>query len=323
MKTAVFTVAGISAQPGEKKEGYLEIPGISEKLPLTVINGSGEGKTVAITGGTHGGEYPGVETSIRLARTLDAQTVCGQVAIVHPVNVPAFFAKLQYQGPYDGLNLNRVYPGAQTGTVSQRIAWAISQNLFTQADFYMDLHGGDLHESLTPFVIYSNLNVSEEKKALAVAGCKAMGIPYVVGSRAAGGAYGCAAQMGVPGFLAEVGELGLWTEEQVALYLRGVKNVLRMLGVLPEPAEDYGRPVLLDHMISMTSDETGCWYPSVEKGGAVKKGQPLGEVRDFFGRTLKSCTAPADGIILYVVRSLAIGAGDPILAIGTDDPDAF
>lgn len=323
MKTTVFTVAGISTLPGEKKEGYMEIPGIREKLPLTIINGIGEGKTVAITGGTHGGEYPGVETAIRLAQKLDAQTVSGQVAIVHPVNIPAFFAKLQYQGPYDGLNLNRVYPGKQLGTVSQRIAYAISQNLFTQADFYMDLHGGDLHESLTPFIIYSKLNTSEEKKSLAVAACKAMGIPYVVGSNAAGGAYGCAAQMGVPGFLAEVGELGLWTEEQVSFYMRGVENVLRMLKVLQGNVECYGQPEIFDHMISMSSDTAGCWYPSVEKNTAVKKGQKLGEIRDFFGQTLKSYEAPADGTVVYVVRSLAINEGDPILAVGTNDLAAF
>lgn len=132
---AEFKVGSLVAAEGTKVQGYLEVPGTPVKMPMTLINGVNEGKTVVITGGTHGGEYPGVETSIRLAKNLDPQEVSGQIAIVHPVNVPAFAAKMQYFGPYDGKNLNREYPGSATGTVTQRIAYAISSQLFTQADF--------------------------------------------------------------------------------------------------------------------------------------------------------------------------------------------
>ena len=90
---AEFKVGSLVAAEGTKVQGYLEVPGTPVKMPITLINGVNEGKTVVITGGTHGGEYPGVETSIRLAKTLDPQEVSGQIAIVHPVNVPAFALK--------------------------------------------------------------------------------------------------------------------------------------------------------------------------------------------------------------------------------------
>jgi len=103
----LFQVGALSAAPASKTQGYLEVPGTPVKMPITLINGAKPGKTVVITGGTHGGEYPGVEASIRLANTLQPADVSGRIAIVHPVNMPAFHAKLQYVGPYDGLNLNR------------------------------------------------------------------------------------------------------------------------------------------------------------------------------------------------------------------------
>ena len=131
-KTKVLSVGELSASAGSKVQGYLEVEGTPVKMPITLINGVNEGKTVVITGGTHGGEYPGVEASIRLAKTLQPAEVSGQLIIVHPVNVPAFQAKLQYVGPYDGKNLNREYPGLATGTVTQRIAYTISSQLFTQ-----------------------------------------------------------------------------------------------------------------------------------------------------------------------------------------------
>lgn len=311
----LFQVGALSAAPASKTQGYLEVPGTPVKMPITLINGAKPGKTVVITGGTHGGEYPGVEASIRLANTLQPADVSGRIAIVHPVNMPAFHAKLQYVGPYDGLNLNREYPGKATGTVTQRIAYTISSLLFSQADFYMDLHGGDIHESLTPFVIYSKLG-DEKQVELSIAASKALGVKYVCGSVSTTGTFGCAATMGVPGFLGEIGNCGLWSEEEVKQYVDGVNNVLRLLEVIPGEVVENKEAVMIDHMTGLDAQQTGCWYPCVKINDEVKKGQKLGEIRDYFCNVLGEYYAPCDGVMLYVISSLPINEGDPIIAIG-------
>ena len=312
---ADLKVGSLSAAVGSKVQGYLEVEGTPVKMPITLINGVNEGKTVVITGGTHGGEYPGVEASIRLAKILQPADVSGQLIIVHPVNVPAFQAKLQYVGPYDGKNLNREYPGLATGTVTQRIAYTISSQLFTQADFYMDLHGGDIHESLTPFVIYSKLG-DEAQTKLSLEASKALGVKYVCGSVSTNGTFGCAATMGVPGFLGEIGNCGLWSEAEVKQYVDGVSNVLRLLKVLPGEVVENKEAVVVDHMTGLDAQQTGCWYPCVKINDVVKKGQKLGEIRDYFTNVLGEYFAPCDGVMLYVISSLPINAGDPIIAIG-------
>lgn len=311
----MFQVGALSAAPASKTQGYLEVPGTPVKMPITLINGAKPGKTVVITGGTHGGEYPGVEASIRLASTLQPADVSGRIAIVHPVNMPAFHAKLQYVGPYDGLNLNREYPGKATGTVTQRIAYTISSLLFSQADFYMDLHGGDIHESLTPFVIYSKLG-DEKQVALSIAASKALGVKYVCGSVSTNGTFGCAATMGVPGFLGEIGNCGLWSEAEVEQYVNGVNNVLRLLEVIPGEVVENKEAVMVDHMTGLDAQQTGCWYPCVKIDDVVKKGQKIGEIRDYFCNVLGEYYAPCDGVMLYVISSLPINEGDPIVAIG-------
>ena len=314
-KTRILTVGALTAAPGEKVRDHLEVPGTPVKMPITLINGTKEGKTVVITGGTHGGEYPGVETSIRLAKDLTPEEVSGQLIIVHPVNVPAFQAKLQYIGPYDGKNLNREYPGSATGTVTQRIAYTISSLLFSQADFYMDLHGGDIHESLTPFVIYSKLG-DEAQTQLSLEASKAVGVKYVCGSVSSNGTFGCAATMGVPGFLSEIGNCGLWSEEEVHQYVSGVRNVLRLLKVLEGDVVENKDAVVLDHMTGLNAQQAGCWYPSVKINDVVTEGQKVGEIRDYFGNVLGEYFAPCGGVMLYVISSLAIGEGDPLVAIG-------
>ena len=314
-KKNVLSVGQLSAVPGEKVQGYLEVKGTPVKMPVTLINGCREGKTVLITGGTHGGEYPGVETAIRLASTLTPEEIAGQLIIVHPCNVPAFQAKLQYVGPYDGKNLNREYPGLATGTVTQRIAFTVSSLLFTQADFYMDLHGGDIHEALTPFVIYSKLG-DEAQTALSLEASKALGVKYICGSVSSNGTFGCAAKMGVPGFLAEIGNLGLWSEAEVEQYLSGVKNVMRLLGTMEGEVKENPDCIVCDHMDGVDADQTGCWYPCVSLNEEVKAGQKIGEIRDYFGKVLAEYQSPCDGYVLYVIASLAINAGDPIFAAG-------
>lgn len=309
----LFQVGELTAAVGSKVQGYLAVSGCDIKLPITLINGAKAGKTVVITGGTHGGEYPGIETAVRLARDLMPADVCGQVAIVHPVNIPAFFAKTQYVGPYDNKNLNREYPGKALGTVTERIAYTISSQLFTQADFYLDLHGGDIHENLTPFVFYSTLGSSESSQ-LAKEAAKVMGIEYVIPSSSNNGAFGCAAAMNIPAILSEIGGCGLWSEEEVQTYLAGVNNLLRFIGTLDGNVLDLGKSEELSPMGGLNAEQTGLWYPTVGLKEKVVVGQKVGEIRDCFGKVLGEYFAPKDGIILYVISSLAINIGDPLLA---------
>jgi predicted deacylase len=48
----------------------------------------------------------------------------------------------------------------------------------------------------------------------------------------------------------------------------------------------------------------------------VRKGQNLGSVTDVEGHVLQTAVSPADGRVLFIVSSLAINRGDPLLAVG-------
>lgn len=296
-----------------KTRGFIPVQGTPVEMPFTFIHGAKPGKAILLTGGVHGGEYPCIETAIQLANELDPAEVSGTILIIHPVNPAAFLARMQYYGPYDGKNLNRVFPGKATGTVSERIAYQVHQ--FQQAaDFFLDLHGGDIHEALVPFVIYSKLGdpAKAEQSRLASA---LLGFPYVVGSVSDNGSIGAAAQSGTPGFLAELGQCGRWNQAEVDQYKSAVGNVLRYLEVLPGEVKPY-EAEFLEKMLVTSATEEGCWYPSVELKDQVKKGQKLGEIRDFFGTVKAEYFADSEGIVLYLVTSLAITVNDPLCAIG-------
>ncbi len=305
--------SGSTAPANSKTRGYISVPGTPVEMPFTFIHGANPGKSILLTGGVHGGEYPCIETAIQLANELNPAEVSGTILIIHPVNPAAFLARMQYYGPYDGKNLNRVFPGKALGTVSERIAYQVHQ--FQQAaDFFLDLHGGDIHEALVPFVIYSKLGdpAKAEQSRLA---SSLLGFPYVVGSVSDNGSIGAAAQAGTPGFLAELGQCGRWSPDEVDQYKSAVVNVLRGLEVLPGEAVQH-KVEFLEKMLVTTATEEGCWYPSVALDEVVKKGQKLGEIRDFFGTVKAEYFSDSDGIVLYLVTSLAIQTNDPLCAIG-------
>ena len=72
----------------------------------------------------------------------------------------------------------------------------------------------------------------------------------------------------------------------------------------------------LDKMLVSKATEDGCWYPSVALDEAVKKDQKLGEIRDFFGTAKAEYFSDSDGVVLYLVTSLAILTNDPLSAVG-------
>lgn len=313
-----LTIGSFAVERGQKLRCWLPVPGTSIQLPLTLIHGARPGPTLLVTGGIHGGEYPGIEAAIQLARALDPATLSGSTIVVSIASPTAFQARLQYRMPEDGLNLNRQFPGRATGTISQRLAACVMAELASRADAWVDLHGGDIHEELEPFTIYSagaSATVRDEAARLAAA----YGIRYLLESDSVGGGtYGAAAAMNLPCILTEAGGTGQLDSIQQAIHSRGLQNVLRALKILPDAPEAVEPVTLLRTFQVVASEHAACWYPAVRAGDTVSQGQPLGELRDYFGDTLAQITAPFAGIVLYRVTSLAVDPGDPLVGIGAE-----
>ena len=141
-----------------------------------------------ITAGVHAGEYVGIQAAIELAQKLKIHKVTGTVIIVKVMNVPAFEKRNGSLGLTDHKNLNREFPGNPEGTEMERLAWAVTRELQSAADYYIDLHSGDDYEQLTPYVYYAGMaeeKVVNESRRMA----EQVDVPYMVRSNVASG--GC------------------------------------------------------------------------------------------------------------------------------------
>jgi uncharacterized protein len=317
MSTEIFTVGALSAGPGKKTFGVNEftVQGQPYRVPMWLINGSGEGPTLALTGGVHAAEYASIAAALDLGRNIEAASVHGRVIIVPVMNIPGFGVRSIYLCPLDGQNINRVFPGNPDGSASQQIADWMFKNVLTKADYYVDLHGGDLIEALVPFtIIFRSGHEELDRTTLELA--KVFGIHYVVRSETPGSTYSEATKAGVPSLLVESGGQGIWPAADVELLTTGVDRLMRHLKMLAGPAPEALPSTLLNQFLWLRSSHTAFWYPAVAVNDAVKAGQDLGAVKDHEGTVLQSAISPADGRVLFLVSSLAINAGDPLLAVG-------
>ncbi len=316
MSKSSFSVAGVSAAPGAREAIVLDlsIAGTATRLPLFVLNGAHEGPTVLVTAAIHGGEYVGTAAAMQLAATTDLAALRGQLVIAPIASMTAYAKRAIYIAPPDNKNLNRCFPGKADGSFAEQLAYWIFTNLISRADFYIDCHGGDINEALIPFSVVSiSGNAVVDAKSMKLA--EAFGIRYIMTSAVKGSTVSAAATIGVPAVLTEVGGQGQWSPAEVKQMYDGLISSLAFAGSLASGFKAMPTQVL-EHSVSMRSDHDGLWYPQVNVGDTVKTGQNLGYVTDFLGNTVQTAVASMDGIVLFVVTTLAMNAGDPLLLIG-------
>lgn len=235
-------ICGLKVERGQKLRTYLPVLDTKTEIPVTIINGQNDGPTLLITAGIHGGEYPGIAAAMELGRDISPEDIRGCLILMHPVNIQSFWARRAFVIPEDGRNLNREFPGDVNGTLSQKTAYLLSQFFFPLADFYVDMHSGDIHEELHPYVYYPGLpneEISEKSREIA----KILDMKFMVKSMATSGAYNYAAISGVPSILIERGGAGLCLREDIDAYKADIHNILRKLGLCSDPSPVNTTPV--------------------------------------------------------------------------------
>lgn len=317
-----LVVGGLVAAPGRRANGMVEVDlgSATVEVPLVLLNGARPGPRVGVTAGIHGAEYVSVAALRQVVQALDPAEMTGSLVACLVANPAAFAARSIYVDPLDGRNLNRSFPGDPTGTPTQRLAHWLFGHVIGPADRFVDMHCGDMNEALVSFAGVEETGDSAVD-GVAVAMAEAYGLDYVVFGPTPGSTTTAAAAAGIPAVLGEVGGQGRWPSADVDLHAAGLRRALVVAGLVaqaPDGPRRASRRLARD--VWLRSEASGCFHPSVDVGASVAAGDYLGEVQDLFGQSLQRVEAPIGGIVLFLVTSLAMNAGDPLLAIG--EPEA-
>lgn len=312
-----FQLGDVTVRRGEKYQGDISFANGDIVLPGTIICGKLPGKTMLITGGVHSGEYVGIQACVELGAELQPEKTVGTIVILKVLNRPAFENRAGSLGLSDGKNLNRVFPGNPNGTEMERLAWAITKEVYPKVDYYIDLHSGDDFEALTPYVYYAG-KAAQEVTEVSRKMAEQVDVPYMVRSMvSSGGAYNYAASKGIASILLERGGMGAWTSEEVNSDKRDVRNILSSLDMyqIRRDVRNYV-PMEVTDVCYQAASEDGLWYPAAKPGDMVAEGALLGTIRDYNGKLRETCRAEYTGVVLYQTCSLQVTEGGPVVAYG-------
>src|SRR5437016_3351764 len=322
---ATFTVGNATAARGQKATGTIEVPAGSDaalSIPVAVFHGAKPGHVLAIVAGSHGTEYTSIIALEKLIGTLNPAEISGTVIIVPLINIQSFEQKVPHINPVDGKSMNRFYPGKMDGTQTDRASYLITKQVVDQCDHLIDLHGGDLDESLRPYSYWTKTG-NEKQDQISREMVLAFGLDHIIISSdrpkdplASRYLENTATTRGKPSITAEAGHAGTVETDDLNALVNGCLNVMRYLKMLPGSAVMVEHPVWIEKVVTLASEQTGIFYPLVKHGTYVEQGMKVGYVTDYLGRVVFEARAPVSGVVLYVCAVPSMTKGATIANIG-------
>src|SRR5437773_4747288 len=320
-----FTVGTATATRGHKATGTIEVrPGVDAGLsiPVAVFHGAKPGPVLALVAGAHGTEYASIIALEKLIGMLNPADIAGTVIIVPLVNIPSFEQKVPHINPVDRKSMNRMYPGRMDGTQTERASFLITKEVVEKCDHLIDLHGGDLDESLRPYSYWTKTGNEKQDQISREMGL-AFGLDHIIIStdrpkdpQASRYLENTATTRGKPSITAEAGHAGTVETDDLNALINGCLNVMRYLKMLPGAASMVEHPVWIEKVITLASERTGVFYPAVKRGTYVEQGMKVGYVTDYVGNVIFEARAPAAGVVLYVCAVPSMTKGATIANIG-------
>jgi predicted deacylase len=293
-------------------------------VPYHDVGPQHEAPRLALVGGVHGNELNGVFVLARLASFLrrvaeggrPGAALLGRVIVVPAVNVLGVNTRSR-TWPFDGTDVNRMFPGYDRGETTQRIAAALLE-LTAPARWRVDIHCSNVDfEELPQVRLYDPTDAEREA-------ARWMGLPAIV-ERPQSAAYQATLanawrERGGAALVLQAGYAGSMQPQHCERLFRALVDFLERAGLLigvrlAEPEEDvhsFGPR----HSFPIISDHAGWFVSRLEVGQWLQAGELVGYVYDgFTGELRAEAHAPISGLLSGIRRHPLLCEGDLVARI--------
>ena len=302
-----FLFLGIRPADGDRVE-----------IPLLIANGANRGKTLVVFAAIHGDELEGVQAIQEVFRELNTDEMRGRLIAIPVANPPAFQAGKRLS-PVDSMNLARTFPGNKNGSLTERIAFYLSEMLIPQADFFLDLHSSGV-AYLMPLMTGYDAGDTPTGKASGSA-AQIFGTPVIWGHEeiSPGRSISSAMDLGIPWLYVESPNGARVSQADLPFYVNGIFNLLKHLDILPGEitgsAPEYSLIGSGDVDRTQAVSNAGFFVQKVGLLDHVEKGELIGEVRDLFGETIEEIYAERSGYVGLLRAAPLVDPGDPVCLV--------
>lgn len=296
---------------------------VSTELPLAerllvkknIITGGKGTKRLCIVTGTHGDELEGQMVCYEMARLVEKhKDMLNGTVEIYPALNPLGIDTIQRGIPNFDLDMNRIFPGNEHGTMAEQTAFRICEDL-KGADMVIDIHSSNLYLRESPQV---RINVLNEESLVPEA--RLLGVDFVWVHDAATVLEATLAHSlnstGTPCLVVEMG-VGQRINHRMCNHLvKGIFNMMMEMGMW-ECSEEFLNSIdkqpLLEPIVCkgnrvtfLNAECSGVFLTDLRTGKIIQKGQSVGKIVDpLTGQILSDVVSPINGF-MFTIRAYPI-----------------
>lgn len=301
-----------------------ELP-INERYTLqknVISHGSGS-RRVCIVTGTHGDELEGQMVCYLMAQHIqqNLQMLDGTVEIYPALN-PLGIDTIQRGIPNFDLDMNRIFPGDEHGTMIEQSAHTIIEDL-KGADLVIDIHSSNLYLRETPQV---RINVLNETELVPLA--EQIGVDFVwVHDAATVLEATLAHSLNSTGTRCLVVEMGVGQRINHKMCFRltdGILHLMHTMGMWKGDTVAQPKPKVCkgNRVAFLNAETSGIFITELKCGIHVTKGQEIGQiVRPLTGEILSHVVSPVDGYMFTIRAYPIVYEGSLMARIYEEEPE--
>ncbi len=278
---------------------------------------TGHEKRICVVTGTHGDELEGQYVCYELIRRINEnkEHLKGIVDIFPALN-PLGIDSVTRGIPMFDLDMNRIFPGSESGSVPEYVASKIVEDI-AGADLCIDIHASNIFLREIPQV---RMSEGTAEKLLPYA--KVLNIDYVWVYAAATVLEATLAHslntIGVPTLVVEMGVGMRITEDYCHQLTDGIFCVMKKMGIWDGEVIEPKKPIIsTDGQVGIiNANEPGIFMPHVEHWDNIKKGDAIGVILNpLQGTVAETLYAPFDGMVFTLREYPVVNSGSLIARI--------
>lgn len=318
-----FEIAGGQVEAGSRATFGLKVPDLyvhtDLAAPVNVVHGKKDGAVLFLSGAVHGDEIIGVEIVRRVLSSRRLRSLSGTLIAMPVVNIFGFLNQSRYLP--DRRDLNRCFPGSQSGSIAGRVA-----DLFIKEVVARSTHGIDLHTAAVNRENLPQVRADTDDEEIA-AMAQAFALPVIVNSQTIEGSLRQAAsEMGVKVLVYEAGEALRFDETAIRAGVNGVFRVMEHLGMLrarKSTRRSTRKTTITRASRWIRAPQSGIHRSIAPLGALVNQGDHLGYIADPLGEKEAPVVASVSGVIIGRANLPLVTEGEALFHIATfEGPDS-
>lgn len=282
-------------------------------IPQSGLNGNE--KRISIVTGTHGDELEGQYVCFELPRRIKENfSALKGIVDVYPALNPLGIDSITRGIPAFDLDMNRIFPGSENGSMPEYIASKIIDDL-SGSDVVIDIHASNIFLKEIPQV-----RINELSRDVLVPYAKLINVDYIWIHSSATVLESTLAyslnSIGTPTLVVEMGVGMRITKSYGDQLVDGIFALMKELGIWSGDTVAPKAPIISEdgEVSFINAGSSGVFLPSVEHWKNVKKGDCIGKILNpLTGEVNETILAQNDGIV-FTLREYPIVSEGSLIA---------